>query len=474
MKAIGYFRVTLDLEHGVPSTMVEQEQAFSRYCRERGYSPATAFADMDSGSRISDTEYQNMIRYIHKQQETAIVVVKSLQHLHPDIQEAIRCILELEGLGVQTAVIDGENEDPLAQALKVWYTQHEGESGGDKVREAMRRRAIHGMGMGKPPFGYRIGASQKLEAVPDEANTVNLIYRLYLEKHMGVRRIARYLNEQGITTRRGGLWSIVGIRDILRNRTYVGTYSRFGVKVPANHPAIIPEYVFKRVQERLSAKSRRPEYARRQPFLLTGLVYCGACGNKMIGVHRTQTWTRHRDGKQSKGEYRYYQCQTRANQSVCQYHTRRADELESVVLATLNKLNDPQARQHMVEQSASTAEKDTVEKVQLTKKVKAIDRKLRSYINKSSQDELSLEDMRSAGVELTRERQFLARRLGLLEAEARGDITAEQRREYTLEVLDNLQDRLDSLTLPMKRSLLQFVIDRIVVYDERVETLLKL
>ncbi len=47
---------------------------------------------------------------------------------------------------------------------------------------------------------------------------------------MGIRLIARRLNEEGLKTRRGGNWSMVSIRDILRNRVYLGTYSRFGVK----------------------------------------------------------------------------------------------------------------------------------------------------------------------------------------------------------------------------------------------------
>ena len=55
------------------------------------------------------------------------------------------------------------------------------------------------------------------------------IFRLYLKDGLGIRRIARRLNEEGLRTRRDGLWSMVTVRDILRNRAYVGTYSRFGV-----------------------------------------------------------------------------------------------------------------------------------------------------------------------------------------------------------------------------------------------------
>ena len=107
----------------------------------------------------------------------------------------------------------------------------------ERVKEAMKARAMKGEGLGRPPFGYRIGAGRRFEVVPEEAATVELIYGLYLEQNLGLRLITRYLNERGIKTRRGGMWNIIGIRDILRNHTYIGTYSRFGVRVPGSyHP----------------------------------------------------------------------------------------------------------------------------------------------------------------------------------------------------------------------------------------------
>jgi site-specific DNA recombinase len=474
MKAIGYFRVTIDADMGVPSTMVEQEHGFSRFCAEQGYEPSTVFSDMDSGTRVSVDEYQNMIRHIRKQPEKVIVVSKSLSHIHPDVKEVARCLLELDGLGAAVAITDGEIDDPLAAAVQLWSAQREGESSGDRVREAMRSRAIHGKGMGKPPFGYRIGPDQKLEVVPEEAKTVELIYKLYLQDRMGVRLIARHLNEQGITTRRGGRWSIVGIRDILRNRAYVGTYSRFGVKVPDSHPAIIQNYVFTTVQAQLKSNVKRREYTPREPFLLAGLAYCGYCGNRMMGVNRNQTWTHRRDGKQMQKDYRYYQCQSRANQSFCRYNTRKADDLESSVLAELRKLSDPDARQQLVRQPPTAKEHGKGEWPELTKRVKAIDRKFRGYLDKAAQGTISVEELRAAGRDLVRERQFLSQRLNLIEAEAKGDITTEQRREAVLEMLDHLQQRWGSLDIHARKALLQYVIDRIVVFDKHEELLLRL
>jgi len=474
MKAIGYVHIFSDDEQGAPSPQAEQEESFYRFCKEHGYEPLKTFTDTDSEGRFNDTEYRRMLRHIRDEQENLIVVVKSLRYLHPDPEETVRCILELDGLGAMVISTDEALDEPLTAALNMWSTQRQGKGSGERVREAMRMRAIHGKGLGKPPFGYRIGTNQKLEIIPEEAETVGLIYRLYLQENMGVRRIARYLNEQGTTTRKGNRWSIVGIRDILRNRAYLGTYSRFGVKVPGSHPPIIPTSVFSRVQERLSAKPRQGVYARRQPFLLTGLAYCGYCGNKMIGVNRSQTWTRQRDGVKTKGEYRYYQCQSRANQSVCQYHTRRADGLESSVLVALWRFSSPDLREQLIKQPIPPLDHKITDQPELDKKLKVLGRKFRGYLDQASRGVISLEELRTAGGELVRERQFLQQRLAILQAEASGEITTEQRRRSTLETLENLQHQWQSMTFPARRALLQYVIERIVVYDDHIDPMLRL
>ncbi len=132
---------------------------------------------------------------------------------------------------------------------------------------------------------------------------------------------------------------MVSIRDILRNRAYLGTYQRLGVRVPGTHPALVSPDDFRRVQERLS--DRRTNFSPRtvSGFLLSGLVVCDNCGNRMIGVSRRQSWTRRSDGSEQVASYRYYQCESRTNQGICSYNTQRADELEEAVRRQLSELD---------------------------------------------------------------------------------------------------------------------------------------
>ena len=72
------------------------------------------------------------------------------------------------------------------------------------------------------------------------------------------------------------------------------------------------------------------------------------------------------------------------------------------------------------------------------------------------------------------ERRLLEQRVALLEAEAKHEITPEHRKEYMLEKLEELQERWDTMTSPARKALLQHLIERIVVYDDHVETILRL
>ena len=145
------------------------------------------------------------------------------------------------------------------------------------------------------------------------------------------------INGQNIGNRNGKPWNIVTIRDILKNIVYIGTYNRFGFVIPKNHPPIIQKEVFHKARATLSERKPRRKWGQTEPYVLSGLVICGYCGNKMIGSTKRQTWRR-KDRTRSVGIYRYYQCQTKANQSACGYHTWQATTLEKEVIKNIGPI----------------------------------------------------------------------------------------------------------------------------------------
>jgi site-specific DNA recombinase len=333
MRAIGYF----SSQHAAPDDplLVEQREAFASYCQAHGHQPVETFEEhtvLENGR----VQYRRLLEYIGQSGKEFLVIVAGPQILGHDLESSVRRILELGALGSEIRCFDDEMPDPLQQALKYWGKGTGSKVRGERIKAAMMVRAFRGEGLGKPPFGYRIGDDNKLEVVPEETATVQLIFSLYTQKDLGMRLIVRHLNQLGAPTRRGGGWSIVTVRDVLRNRAYLGTYTRFGVRVPRSHQAIIEREEFDLAQQNM-AQRRTPRASHPgESFLLSGLAYCSNCGNRMIGVSRRQGWRR-KDGSSSIGHYRYYQCQSRTNQGMCSYHTWRSESLERSVLDKLRE-----------------------------------------------------------------------------------------------------------------------------------------
>ncbi len=470
MKAVGYFRESPGQE---AKALAEQNRAFLEFCQQQGYEVVASFVDGINAGDDGRPGFRQLVEFLRRPEKGfVVVVVPSVENLGRDLREAARSWFQLESLGAQIILMDGGN-DPTDRLLEAWAANSDRKLG-DKVRSAMRRKAVKGEVLGRPPYGYKVGSRRRLELVPEEAVVVRYIFRLYLQEGLGIRRIARCLNEEAIKTRRGGNWSMVSIRDILRNRAYLGTYTRFGVRVPGSHPALISPEDFRRTQDCLTA--RRSSYSPRQatPFLLSGLAYCGYCENKMIGVSRRQSWKRQKDGSQAQASYRYYQCESRTNQGLCDYHTRRAGDLETEVKEILAGIDMKSGRAFPQAGDETAVLAEAQEQCnQLRRRLAQIDKQLDQYIDAAARGRLSKEKMRALSLELASDRLEVEEQLAEAERRAQERASLAARHRAQEQTLARLIDSWDSLEFDRRRSMLREVIDRIIVKDDGVKVLLR-
>ena len=468
MRAVGYFR---EPKNGVKGdSLSAQNKAFLDFCERHGYEVAVTFVETaeTDGHRNG---FRQLIDYLkRKDKGFVLVVARSLEGMGDDQSEAMRRYFQLEGLGAQVAFIEGP-PDPLAELVKSWAEPSEREKLGDRVRAAMRRKAVRGEVLGRPPFGYKVGMRRRLELVPDEAVVVRYIFRLYLHEGMGIRLIARRLNEEGYRTRRGGNWSMVSIRDILRNRVYLGTYSRFGVRVPGSHPALVTPDDFRAVQDRLNA--RRNNYAKRQPsvFLLAGLVQCGHCGNKMIGVSRKQSWKR-RSGSEGQASYRYYQCESRTNQSMCDYHTQRAEELEEHVRSQLGAL-EPESLLPQAGNEKEVLAEWQAEEERLRGRLRQLDKRLEEQFSAAAKNRISREQLHKLSITTAGDRLRIEEEMEDIERRVKDQTDASERIRARQKSLAVLLDGWEELAIEEKQTLLRELVDRVSVHDDGTQLVMR-
>ena len=339
MRAIGYFRAPAARDEPGEQAGRETEgeaasfeRDFEAYCDLYLHQPLRIFAEPPGGTE----RFGEMLGFMRGSGSEFLAVVPDATHLGADLEAVARSLMAIEGTGSAVTCMDGEFPDPVQNAFQTLGVRGVSKTRSLRARESMRNRAAEGRALGRPPFGYRIGEDGTLDVVPDQAAVVELIYRLYVSEELGFRLIVQHLNERGITTRAGRAWNVVTVRDILRNPVYTGTYSRFGMRLPRSHEPIIAPDVHRGAQDIM--RRRRPvgRVSRAEPFLLSGLVTCARCGNRMMGVTRRQKWRR-KDGRRGSAAYRYYQCQSRQNQGRCEYGTWRAHMLERSVLGHLRE-----------------------------------------------------------------------------------------------------------------------------------------
>jgi site-specific DNA recombinase len=483
MKAVGYFREPgkaaggrSAVAHASPSARVEtigqQNRRFLDFCEEQGYEVSTTFSE-ESGS-AGGPAFSQMIEYLKRPEKGFMVVVSPSPATLADdpVVAAARC-LQVEHLGARVQFMDtdgSENGDALGAILRNWSSS-QSEEVREKVRSALRRKAVRGEVLGRPPYGYKVGPKSRLEVIDDEAVVVRYIFRLYLHEGLGIRLIARRLNEESLRTRRDRPWSMVSIRDILRNRAYLGTYQRLGVRVPGTHTALVAPDDFRRVQDRLS--ERRTNYSPRvvKGFLLSGLVYCDSCGNRMIGVSRRQSWTRRRDGSEQVASYRYYQCESRTNQGICTYNTQRADELEETVRQQLAE-TDPRQLATAGNDDAVISQWQT-ESRRLKDRLHQIDRRLNREIEAATTATGSNDRLRAQGLLLAEERLKVEEELRDAEWRAEHYASAVERRRTRNAALEMLVAEWETLALNDKQQLLRELIDQVRVGEKGVLLVLR-
>ncbi|HEY4265554.1 MAG TPA: recombinase family protein [Micropepsaceae bacterium] len=221
------------------------------------------------------------------------------------------------------------------------FAQFEREVTGERIRDKFAASKKKGMWMGGyPPLGYDID-SRKLVVNPPEAETVNLIFKRYLDLGC-VKALHGDLAAKGVVSKR---WTAsTGVAHsgeplgrgalycLLKNRVYIGKTMHKGVSYPGEHQAIITQDLFDAVQARITGyRKREPGKARSsQDAMLTGILFDAE------GTLMTPTYSRKPDGRR----YRYYTSQSRlkGNHSNVSISRVPAAALEDLIKSALTRL----------------------------------------------------------------------------------------------------------------------------------------
>jgi site-specific DNA recombinase len=181
------------------------------------------------------------------------------------------------------------------------FAQFEREVIGERVRDKIAASKRKGLWVGGPvPLGYR-SREKKLVIEPSEAETVRLIFQLYLELG-SIGALTEELDRRGMRTsgtqgRRhpGGRPLGVGaLAYLLKNRVYVGAVVYRGEVHRGEHEPILDRDLFEAVQAKLAeGVVERKARLRTSPAILTGRIFDDR-GNRMSPAHANKRGVRYR------------------------------------------------------------------------------------------------------------------------------------------------------------------------------------
>lgn len=271
-------------------------------------------------------------------------------------------IRKLRKHGVElVSVTQPTGDDPsqiLVRQIIGAFDEHTSREISKNTKRAMVESAKQGFWNGAtPPLGYRIVEAErrgqkikkKLDVDLVDAETVRLIFRLYLEGDdatgpLGVKDTTSWLNRHGYRTRRGSTFGVGPVHHILTNPCYSTGLWPYGKRDSRNGgqhdpstvtmipvPVLIEPAIAERVMAKLAQNNPRttPPRVVNGPSLLTGLALCASCG---AGMTRTGT---NRRGK----SYSYYSCAGchQKGSSVCKERHIPAAVLDEIVLHNLKQ-----------------------------------------------------------------------------------------------------------------------------------------
>lgn len=370
LRVAAYCRVSTLLEQQESSFEAQKSHYTEMILSNPNWNMAGIYADDGiSGTDMRKRDEFNRMLQDCEAGKIDLVLTKSISRFARNTADMLNVIRRLRAKEI-AIYFEKERINTLEDTGEMLVTilgsqaQEESRNLSENTRWGIARRFENGTVMvnHKKFMGYTKNEDGELVIVPEEAEVVRLIFRLYLEG-MSVAGIKRHLEGKGILTATGlNKWNEATIYQMLSNEKYMGdallqkTYTAdFLTKkklknngeirqyyITDDHEAIIPREIFHAVQQemRRRAERHRPALTKQakekkkgysSKYILSNLLLCGECGHP----YRRLTWTRN-------GEKRIvWRCASRAEHGTkyCQHSaTREEGPLQRAVMQAIRRV----------------------------------------------------------------------------------------------------------------------------------------
>ena len=367
LRVAAYCRVSTNSEEQLNSYENQKAYYTEKIMTNPDWTMVDVFADegKTGTSACKRKDFLRMIRQC-RQGKIDMILAKSVSRFARNTVDTLNYTRELRSLGIPV-IFEEQNinsihpESEFLITIHGAFAQSESEDTSSRVRWGIQQSMRTGKAniQFKTLLGYKKGPDGEMVIEPEQAETVKLIYEMYLSGKT-LRSIKESLEARGLRNAAGTTeWTTSNLRtilsdekycgDVLRQKTFIrdciskqvvkNTGQRPKYLIQNHHDAIIPREQFDAVQFEMARRRAQTDRSRKSvptgtgkysgKYALSGLLFCGECGT----AYRRVVWTQH-------GEKRaVWRCISRLDygKKYCKDSPTLDEEpLQQAVLAAIN------------------------------------------------------------------------------------------------------------------------------------------
>lgn len=332
-----------------------QEEACRRKAEALGADVvAPPFVDRGESAKTADRrEFQRMLAFVRERGDIDYVILDKVDRFARNRRDDANLLFELHRAGAQlVSVKENIDETPggqLLHAIMAGIAEFYSRNLATESIKGMTQKAKMGGTPGRAHVGYlntrrRNDEGREVRVVvvdPDRAPLVQWAFEAYATGEWTERTLGEVLDAKGLRAlphgkKAPGPLSASSVARMLRDRYYLGKVIFKGVEYEGRHQPLIPESLFDRVQEVLTAHDRAGERTRVHPHYLKGTIFCARCGSRLCIM-------------QVKDRYRYFFCVGRhVRRTICTQPYAAVEAVEVAVERYYRTVRLPEATQETV------------------------------------------------------------------------------------------------------------------------------
>ena len=457
MKAVIYARYSSDSQR--EESIEGQLRECAAFAEKNGITVLRHYIDRAYSAKTDNRpEFQSMIKDSGKRLFD-IVIVWKLDRFARNRYDSARYKATLKKNGVKvvsaTEIISEGAEGIILESVLEGYAEYYSADLSEKVVRGMTDNALKcKFNGGSLPIGYVIDDEQHFQIDPLTAPFVLEAFKRY-DGGETISSIMNWLNEQGLTNTRGRKMTFNSVGHILHNRRYIGEFRYRDVIVPDGIPAIVPQDLFDRVQEKLAKNKKAPaRHKAEDDYLLTTKLFCGYCGAYLCGESGTS-----RTGK----VHHYYKCvSVKKKRTECHKKPVRKEWIEDLVVGeTMKMVMDDKAIEAIVSMLMDLQDRDNVNVPLYEQQLREADTAISNLLNAIQQGILT-RSTKARLEELENRRDELENRLAC-EKLAKPKVSA----EFMTFWLHRFR-KLDVRQQSHRKMLIDTFINAIFLYDDKM------